>query len=352
MRWGNLFDLAKIKEKHIELEDKMSKNDFWDNQEKAQIVLKEAKKYSDKIKKFELLDEELKAFGFSIEVYEEDPDISYEKEIKNHSKMLEKYMNNFVIETLLKGEYDSNNAILSIHSGAGGTDAQDWAEMLLRMYSRWAESNGYKVEVLDLLSDNKGGIKSVTLQISGNNAYGYLKSEVGVHRIVRISPFDASGKRHTSFAAVEVLPELDENVTIDIDEKDLRIDTYRASGAGGQHVNKTDSAIRITHIPTGIVVQCQNERSQMSNRKKALNMLMSKLIELKEREHKESIKELKGNYNQITWGSQIRSYVFHPYSLVKDHRTSVEKGNVQKVMDGDLDDFISAFLKMHIKKNK
>jgi len=352
MRWGNLFDLAKIKEKHIELEDKMSKNDFWDNQEKAQIVLKEAKKYSDKIKKIELLDEELKAFGFSIEVYEEDPDISYEKEIKNHSKMLEKYMNNFVIETLLKGEYDSNNAILSIHSGAGGTDAQDWAEMLLRMYSRWAESNGYKVEVLDLLSDNKGGIKSVTLQISGNNAYGYLKSEVGVHRIVRISPFDASGKRHTSFAAVEVLPELDENVTIDIDEKDLRIDTYRASGAGGQHVNKTDSAIRITHIPTGIVVQCQNERSQMSNRKKALNMLMSKLIELKEREHKESIKELKGNYNQITWGSQIRSYVFHPYSLVKDHRTSVEKGNVQKVMDGDLDDFISAFLKMHIKKNK
>jgi len=352
MRWGNLFDLAKIKEKHIELEDKMSKNDFWDNQEKAQIVLKEAKKYSDKIKKIELLDEELKAFGFSIEVYEEDPDISYEKEIKNHSKILEKYMNNFVIETLLKGEYDSNNAILSIHSGAGGTDAQDWAEMLLRMYSRWAESNGYKVEVLDLLSDNKGGIKSVTLQISGNNAYGYLKSEVGVHRIVRISPFDASGKRHTSFAAVEVLPELDENVTIDIDEKDLRIDTYRASGAGGQHVNKTDSAIRITHIPTGIVVQCQNERSQMSNRKKALNMLMSKLIELKEREHKESIKELKGNYNQITWGSQIRSYVFHPYSLVKDHRTSVEKGNVQKVMDGDLDDFISAFLKMHIKKNK
>jgi peptide chain release factor 2 len=352
MRWGNLFDLAKIKEKHIELEDKMSKNDFWDNQEKAQIVLKEAKKYSDKIKKIELLDEELKAFGFSIEVYEEDPDISYEKEIKNHSKILEKYMNNFVIETLLKGEYDSNNAILSIHSGAGGTDAQDWAEMLLRMYSRWAESSGYKVEVLDLLSDNKGGIKSVTLQISGNNAYGYLKSEVGVHRIVRISPFDASGKRHTSFAAVEVLPELDENVTIDIDEKDLRIDTYRASGAGGQHVNKTDSAIRITHIPTGIVVQCQNERSQMSNRKKALNMLMSKLIELKEREHKESIKELKGNYNQITWGSQIRSYVFHPYSLVKDHRTSVEKGNVQKVMDGDLDDFISAFLKMHIKKNK
>jgi len=352
MRWGNLFDLAKIKEKHIELEDKMSKNDFWDNQEKAQIVLKEAKKYSDKIKKIELLDEELKAFGFSIEVYEEDPDISYEKEIKNHSKILEKYMNNFVIETLLKGEYDSNNAILSIHSGAGGTDAQDWAEMLLRMYSRWAESSGYKVEILDLLSDNKGGIKSVTLQISGNNAYGYLKSEVGVHRIVRISPFDASGKRHTSFAAVEVLPELDENVTIDIDEKDLRIDTYRASGAGGQHVNKTDSAIRITHIPTGIVVQCQNERSQMSNRKKALNMLMSKLIELKEREHKESIKELKGNYNQITWGSQIRSYVFHPYSLVKDHRTSVEKGNVQKVMDGDLDDFISAFLKMHIKKNK
>ena len=249
------------------------------------------------------------------------------------------------IETLLTGPYDSNNAYLSIHAGAGGSDAQDWAEMLLRMFVKWADKKDYSVTTLDIQKDTEAGIKSVTLMVEGENAYGYLKSEKGVHRIVRISPFDTAGKRHTSFASVDVMPELDADMKIDIKDEDIRVDTFRASGAGGQHVNKTDSAIRITHIPTGVVVQCQNERSQHSNKETAMKMLMSKLTELKEIEHKERIEDIQGEYSQISFGSQIRSYVFHPYSMVKDHRTNMENGNVQAVMDGDLDRFIFAYLK-------
>jgi peptide chain release factor 2 len=263
---------------------------------------------------------------------------------------LNKKLDEMKIITLLKGPYDKNNAILSIHAGTGGLDAQDWAKMLLRMYTRWAEQKGYKVEILDLQQDPEAGIKSVTLLIEGENAYGYLRSEKGVHRLVRISPFDSSGKRHTSFASIDVMPEIDESVQVDIKAADLRIDTYRSSGAGGQHVNKTDSAVRITHIPTGIVTQCQNERSQHSNRDTAMKMLKSKLIELKEEEQKEKIEDLQGEYSQIAWGSQIRSYVFNPYNMVKDHRTNAEIGNVQGVMDGDLDPFINAYLQKNLEE--
>jgi len=246
---------------------------------------------------------------------------------------------------LLDGEYDNRNAIISVHAGSGGTDAQDWAEMLLRMYTRWAEAKKFKVRMLDYQDDSEGGIKSATLMIEGENAYGYLKNEKGVHRLVRISPYDSSGRRHTSFASLDVMPEIDDSITVDIDPGDLRIDTFRASGAGGQHVNKTDSAVRITHIPTNVVVSCQNERSQHQNKETAMKVLKGRLLELKEREHKASLDELKGDYSQITWGSQIRSYVFHPYNMVKDHRTNAETGNVQAVMDGDIDYFINEKLK-------
>ena len=249
------------------------------------------------------------------------------------------------LKTLLKGEYDKNNAILSIHAGAGGTEAQDWADMLFRMYTRWAESHGYKVSILDILKDTEAGIKSVDLLINGENVYGYLKSEKGVHRLVRISPFDANSRRHTSFASVDVMPEITDEDDIEISETEIKVDTYRSGGAGGQHVNTTDSAVRITHIPTGIVVSCQNERSQHKNKATALKMLKAKLIEIKEMEHKEKIEDIQGKYNQIAWGSQIRSYVFHPYSLVKDHRTNAEIGNIQSVMDGNIDIFINEYLK-------
>lgn len=244
------------------------------------------------------------------------------------------------------GKYDSNNAIVTLHPGAGGTESQDWAEMLYRMYTRWANANGYGVKELDYLEGDEAGIKSVTFLVSGDNAYGYLKAEIGVHRLVRISPFDAGGRRHTSFASVEVLPEITDDIEVEINSDDLRIDTYRASGAGGQHVNKTDSAVRITHIPTNIVVSCQSERSQTMNKETAMKMLKSKLLDLKEKENKETISELKGEQKDIAWGSQIRSYVFCPYTLVKDHRTNYEIGNVDSVMDGNLNDFMQAYLKM------
>jgi len=266
-------------------------------------------------------------------------------EVETSFKALKEDLENLRIETLLNGQYDRNNAIFTVHSGAGGLEAQDWAEMLLRMYTRWAEKKGYTVSILDMLRDYEAGIKSATLLVEGDNAYGYLKSEKGVHRLVRISPFDAAGKRHTSFASVDVMPELDDDIKIEIDEEDLKIDTYRSGGAGGQHVNKTDSAVRITHMPTGIIVQCQNERSQHSNKEMAMKMLTAKLLELKEQEQKDKVDDIKGEYREIAWGSQIRSYVFHPYNLVKDHRTSEETGNVGAVMDGELDNFISAYLK-------
>ena len=274
-----------------------------------------------------------------------DADDSFEAEMETTFDEILGIYEKVVLETLLKGAYDANNAIVSIHAGSGGTDAQDWAAMLLRMYKRWGERRGYTVKVLDLQDDKEAGIKSVSLLFEGLNAYGFLKSEKGVHRIVRISPFDSSGKRHTSFASVDVMPELDDSVLIDINPEDLKVDTYRSGGAGGQHVNTTDSAVRITHIPTGVVVQCQNERSQTSNKATAMKMLMAKLIELKEREQKDKIEDLAGDYSQITWGSQIRAYVFHPYNLVKDHRTNAEMGNIQAVMDGEIDLFIDAYLK-------
>ena len=257
---------------------------------------------------------------------------------------LDKKIDSFRVETLLSGEYDSNNAIIALHPGAGGTESQDWAEMLLRMYTRWAEKKGYKVKTLDLQPGEGAGIKSATLMIEGINAYGYLKTERGVHRLVRISPFDSSGRRHTSFASLDVMPEIDDTVEIEILPEDIRIDTYRASGAGGQHVNKTDSAVRITHLATGIVVQCQNERSQHQNKEVAMAMLKGKLVEIMEQEKMDHIDDIKGDYSQIAWGSQIRSYVFHPYNMVKDHRTNVEVGNVHGVMDGDLDNFMNAYL--------
>nr|WP_073147017.1 peptide chain release factor 2 [Paramaledivibacter caminithermalis] len=328
-----------------ELEKKMMQPGFWDDQDEAQKILQTSKHLKNKVSNFEKLCSDWEEIKLLAEIGIEEKDASVEKEVTKGIKELTEAIDKLKIETLLSGEFDKNNAILSIHSGAGGLDAQDWAEMLLRMYTRWAEKKGYKIKILDILPDTEAGIKSVTLLLEGENAYGYLKAEKGVHRIVRISPFDPSGKRHTSFASVDVMPELDDNVDIDINPADLKIDTYRASGAGGQHVNKTESAVRITHIPTGIIVQCQNERSQHSNRNTAMKMLIAKLIELKEMEQKEKIEDIKGDYSQIAWGSQIRSYVFHPYNLVKDHRTNAEMGNVGAVMDGEIDLFIDEYLK-------
>ncbi len=299
----------------------------------------------DKVLEYETIVYSIEDIEFTIELLAEMEDQEIYSELKKKIKSLEREVDLLTIDTLLSGDYDVNNAVMSIHAGVGGLEAQDWAEMLLRMYTRWADHKGYKVKTLDLQSDTEGGIKSVTISIIGINAYGYLKSEKGVHRLVRISPFDSSGRRHTSFASVDIFPELDESVEVDLNQSDLKIDTYRASGAGGQHVNTTDSAIRITHIPTGVVVQCQNERSQHSNKATAMRLLMSKLIELKESERKEKIDDLQGTYNQIGWGSQIRSYVFNPYNLVKDHRTNAEVGNISAVMDGDIDLFINEYLK-------
>lgn len=279
-----------------------------------------------------------------IEIMEEMEDFDEYKNVVKAIERIERRVSEFKRLTLLNGEYDSSSAILSIHAGAGGMEAQDWAGMLLRTYTRWAEDHGYRVETVDILPEETGGIKSATLAINGDYAYGWLKAEKGVHRLVRISPYDTAKKRHTSFASIDVYPQLDDNIEVDLKEEDLKIDTYRASGAGGQHVNTTDSAVRITHIPTGVVVQCQNERSQIRNREVAMKMMQAKLVALAEEEQKEKIEDLQGNYSQIAWGSQIRSYVFHPYTMVKDHRTNVEVGDVSRVMDGDLDPFINAYL--------
>lgn len=340
-----VFDIAKLKKEKQDLEEESYKENFWDNSKEAQTIMQKINNLGDQIAEYEDLISDIEDLEVLIELSIEEEDYKVQKEIKNIYKDIEKRGESFKLATLLTGEYDKNNAILSIHSGAGGLEAQDWAEMLLRMYKRWADDRGFKVEVLDLVSDTEGGIKSVTMLISGFNAYGYLKSEKGVHRLVRISPFDSSNRRHTSFASIDVYPELDDDIEIDINESDLKIDTYRASGAGGQHVNTTDSAVRITHLPTGIMVQCQNERSQHSNRATAMNMLKAKLVQLKEEEQKEKIDDLQGQYTQIAWGSQIRSYIFHPYSMVKDHRTDLDITNIDKVMDGDIDIFINEYLK-------
>lgn len=321
----------------------MQETGFWDDVQKAQEVTQEAKRVKDKIDKFKSLNERIDDVEVLKELMEEN-DEETAQEIISEVKALSKEIDSLKIETILSGEYDRNDAILTLHTGVGGSDANDWTEMLLRMYTRWCEKKGYSLETIDYLPGDEAGVKSVTLKVKGEFAYGYLKAEKGIHRLVRISPFNANGKRQTSFASVEVLPELTSDQDIEINPVDLRIDTYRAGGAGGQHVNKTESAVRITHIPTGIVVQCQNERSQFSNRDTAMAMLKSKLIELKERAHKEKIEDLTGELKDMGWGSQIRSYVFHPYSMVKDHRTNVETSNVNAVMDGDIDNFIIAYL--------
>ena len=340
------FDIEGVKEKIKKNEQDMNRQDFWDDNEAAQKVLQNNKYFGEIIEKYELLKGSLEEIEILIELGEEEEDDSVEAEVEASISKLRDIIDEMTIRTLLSGEYDMNNAIMSINSGTGGHDAQDWSQMLLRMYIRWAEGRDFKVKLLDLISDPEAGIKSATLLIQGENAYGYLKGEKGVHRLIRISPFDPSGKRHTSFASIDVIPEINEDIKVDINPNDLKIDTYRASGAGGQHVNTTDSAVRITHLPTGIIVQCQNERSQHLNREVAMRMLMAKLIDIKETEQKEKIEDLQGQYSQITWGSQIRSYVFRPYKMVKDHRTNAETGNVDSVMNGNIDNFINEYLKM------
>lgn len=328
-----------------ELEGLAAQPDFWDDMENSQKILQKTANYKSQVEKYDKLVELYEDTETMLEMAMEENDESLLEEITESYDKLEVELQNQKLATLLTGEYDKNNAILTFHAGAGGTEAQDWVEMLYRMYTKWSDRHGFKYKILDYLDGDEAGIKSASILIEGLNAYGYLQSEAGVHRLVRISPFDSSGRRHTSFASLEVMPEIDDDMEIEIDESDLRVDTYRASGAGGQHINKTDSAVRITHIPTGIVVACQNERSQHQNRDVAMKMLKSKLLEIKEREHLEKIEDIKGDQKEIAWGSQIRSYVFMPYTLVKDHRTGFESGNVGAVMDGDLDGFINAYLK-------
>lgn len=320
--------------------------------ERSQKVLQRTKSLKTKLEKFENLEQQWEDVLTLNQLGLEEGEESIIPEVEEGIRKIKEDFMKLRLETLLIGKYDKNNAILTLHAGAGGTEAQDWVQMLLRMFTRWGEAKGYAVKILDYLDGEEAGIKSVTIQVTGENAYGYLKAEKGVHRLVRISPFDSSGRRHTSFASVDVMPELDDDIQVDINPDDLKMDTFRSSGAGGQHINKTESAVRITHIPTGIVVACQTERSQHQNRDTAMKMLKAKLLELKEREHKEKIEDLKGIQMDIAWGSQIRSYVFCPYTLVKDHRTNYEEGNVNAVMDGGLDGFINAYLADSVNKKQ
>lgn len=333
-----------------ELEKESAKPDFWDDMENSQKVMQKIGSLKAKVQSYENVKNEFDDALVMIELANEEEDADLLEDCTSSVEEIEKKLESLTLSTLLSGEFDSKNALLTFHAGAGGTEAQDWAEMLVRMYSHWGEKHGFKVSMLDFLDGDEAGLKSATVLIEGENAYGYLKSEAGVHRLVRVSPFDASGRRHTSFASLEVMPEIDETIEVEINPEDLKVDTYRASGAGGQKVNKTSSAVRITHIPTGIVVACQVERSQHQNREVAMRMLKSKLIEIKEREHLDKIEDIKGDQKEIGWGSQIRSYVFMPYTLVKDHRTGYESGNINAVMDGDLDGFINAYLKMESLK--
>lgn len=339
------FDPAGLKERLAILDGEIENENFWEDQENARRILKEKKSIENKINTYDGLLKDLNDIEEFVVLADEEDDEDVAQEILSSVNCFEKALTALKLKILLTGQYDANNAIISVHGGSGGTDAKDWAEMLCRMYTRWAEKKGYKVKILDYQDDKEGGINSATMLIAGENAYGYLKNEKGVHRLVRISPFDSSGRRHTSFASLDVIPEIDDDIQVDIEPDDIRIDTFKASGAGGQHVNKTDSAIRIMHLPTNIVVSCQNERSQHQNRETAMKLLKSKLVELKEQEHKKNLKELRGDYSQITWGSQIRSYVFQPYTMVKDHRTGAEVGNVNAVMDGDIDYLINEKLK-------
>ena len=343
-RQVNLFDLPVLKQELEEFHGIMHEPDFWNVIDKANKISQRAKQIENKINHFNGLVSKAEDVQTMIELGCEADDTELLDEATTEIARLEKTIKKLHLALLLKGPFDACNAILALHAGAGGTEAQDWVQMLYRMYSRYCEKQGYALRVLDLLDGDEAGIKSVTFEVSGENAYGYLKAEAGVHRLVRISPFDSSGRRHTSFASLDVTPMLENDNSIVINQDDLRIDTYRSSGAGGQHVNKTSSAIRITHLPTGIVVQCQNERSQFQNKETAMKMLRGKLAELKEREALETMSEFKGEMKKIEWGSQIRSYVFQPYTLVKDHRTGVESGNIAAVMDGEIEEFINQYL--------
>ncbi|MRG84765.1 peptide chain release factor 2 [Salinibacillus xinjiangensis] len=338
-------DLEENRARIAELEQEMTAPEFWDDQDNAQKVIGEVNGLKDLVQSFEKNEAALDNLQLTYELVKEEDDAELREELEDEVHQLTETLNEFELQMLLSEPYDKNNAILELHPGAGGTESQDWASMLLRMYTRWAEGKGFKVETLDYLPGDEAGVKSVTLLIKGHNAYGYLKAEKGVHRLVRISPFDSSGRRHTSFVSCEVMPEFDHDVDIEINNEDLKIDTYRSSGAGGQHVNTTDSAVRITHLPTNTVVTCQSERSQIKNREQAMKMLKAKLYQLELERQQQELDEIRGEQKEIGWGSQIRSYVFHPYSMVKDHRTNVEVGNTQGVMDGDLGPFIDAYLR-------
>jgi peptide chain release factor 2 len=327
----------------------MSVPDFWDDNETAQKLIAEMNAVKSIVEQFQTIDSEYQDLEVMVELAEEEGDETMAADLTKAIRELGKKLENFELQLLLNQPYDKSNAILELHPGAGGTESQDWADLLLRMYKRWADQHDFKVEVLDYLPGDEAGVKSVTLLIKGYNAYGYLKAEKGVHRLVRISPFDASGRRHTSFASCDVVPEIEDDVEIDIRTEDLKIDTYRASGAGGQHINTTDSAVRITHIPSGVVVTSQAERSQIKNRERAMKVLRSKLYEKKIEQQEKELAEIRGEQSDIAWGSQIRSYVFHPYSMVKDHRTQVETGNIGAVMDGEIDPFIDAYLRHQMK---
>ena len=338
-------DVVHKEEKIAELEYKMGEPSFWDNPEEAQKINQELNDVKISVDKYKALLAKYDDVQVMWEIGMEDKDESVETDVRADMDAIDKALEELQLEVLLSGKYDANNAILTLHAGAGGTEAQDWTSMLLRMYGRYAERHGFSVETADLLPGDEAGVKSATLFIKGHNAYGFLKSEKGVQRLVRISPFDSAARRHTSFCACDIMPELDDAVEVEINMDDVRVDTYRASGAGGQHINKTSSAVRMTHEPTGVVVQCQNERSQIQNREQCMKMLRAKLFELEEEKKEQELAALEGDQQKIEWGSQIRSYVFHPYNMVKDHRTSAETGNTQAVMDGELDMFIEAFLR-------
>ena len=342
---GDVLQVAHAQSELDDLRIQVTYDGFWDDAEKSQKVMQKIRRLENTVDKFRHLNQKLEDTIALIDLCIEEDDDSSNEEILQDVESFKEELEAEKLSTLLTGEYDGSNAILTFHAGAGGTEAQDWAQMLYRMYNRWAERHDFKISLLDYLDGDEAGLKSASMLVEGQNAYGFLKSEAGVHRLVRVSPFDASGRRHTSFAALEVMPEIDDSMEVDIRPEDVKMDVYRSSGAGGQHINKTSSAVRLTHIPTGIVVSCQTQRSQFQNRDFAMKMLRSKLVEIKEREHLEKISDIKGVQKEIAWGAQIRSYVFMPYTLAKDHRTGFENGNITAVMDGDLDGFINAYLK-------